>query len=369
MMRSATVGGVTTSYIYDGDNQRAYRSTADLSVQQFTIHDNGGRLLAELDGVTGQLDAEWRRDSIYLGARLLATRRPGGLPGIIEYAHTDRLGSVRATTDQSGNVLARHDYAAFGEDMGPGPATGPERQRFTGKQRDSETFFDYFGARYYRNVIGRFTSVDPEMNAAEALLLPQRWNRYAYVSNNPVRKVDPDGRYESDVHFDLTQALARAAGFSPEAAKQIASGDEGMDHGATAPIGEGTEIRRLYHFTTKERRDVMQKEFETSKNLDKLGAFLHAEQDSFAHDGYGPRLGHASALTAPDKTYNDIPKADRMAKDTFSILINASPNKAKAVTWELLSPFVHRFNAAKNEKDKMAILKEMADAVAKAVGG
>jgi RHS repeat-associated protein len=52
----------------------------------------------------------------------------------------------------------------------------------------------YFGARYYRAGIGRFTTVDPELNMKEALPDPQRWNRYAYVRNNPLRYVDPDGR-------------------------------------------------------------------------------------------------------------------------------------------------------------------------------
>ena len=52
----------------------------------------------------------------------------------------------------------------------------------------------YFGARYYRADIGRFTTVDPKVNIKDALVEPQRWNRYAYVTNNPLRYVDPDGR-------------------------------------------------------------------------------------------------------------------------------------------------------------------------------
>jgi RHS repeat-associated protein len=52
----------------------------------------------------------------------------------------------------------------------------------------------YFGARYYRADIGRFTTVDPVYTWKENLTDPQRWNRYAYVRNNPLRYVDPDGR-------------------------------------------------------------------------------------------------------------------------------------------------------------------------------
>lgn len=52
----------------------------------------------------------------------------------------------------------------------------------------------YFGARYYRADLGRFTTVDPEMTLDENLVDPQKWNRYAYARNNPLKYVDPDGR-------------------------------------------------------------------------------------------------------------------------------------------------------------------------------
>lgn len=51
----------------------------------------------------------------------------------------------------------------------------------------------YFGARYYRPDIGRFTTVDPVYNWSENLVDPQRWNRYAYARNNPLAYVDPSG--------------------------------------------------------------------------------------------------------------------------------------------------------------------------------
>ncbi len=52
----------------------------------------------------------------------------------------------------------------------------------------------YFGARYYGSKIGRFTTTDPVYNWKENLVDPQRWNRYAYGRNNPLRYVDPDGK-------------------------------------------------------------------------------------------------------------------------------------------------------------------------------
>jgi RHS repeat-associated protein len=52
----------------------------------------------------------------------------------------------------------------------------------------------YFGTHYYASGTGRFTTVDPLLDVQKAQVDPQLWNRYAYVRNNPLRFVDPDGR-------------------------------------------------------------------------------------------------------------------------------------------------------------------------------
>jgi RHS repeat-associated protein len=100
---------------------------------------------------------------------------------------------VRVVTDQGGQVVARHDFLPFGEEW-PAPVTQKLDKGFTGKERDAETGLDYFGARYYRADLGRFTTIDPVTTIEENLADPQRWNRYAYARNNPLKYVDPDGR-------------------------------------------------------------------------------------------------------------------------------------------------------------------------------
>ena len=62
----------------------------------------------------------------------------------------------------------------------------------TRKERDIETGLDYFLARYYSSTQGRFTSPDP-LSASGEQIVPQSWNRYSYVLNNPLKLVDPDG--------------------------------------------------------------------------------------------------------------------------------------------------------------------------------
>jgi len=69
--------------------------------------------------------------------------------------------------------------------------------RYTGKERDSESGNDYFGARYYASSMGRFLSPDWEgipVPVPNALLdNPQSLNLYGYGLNSPATNVDDDG--------------------------------------------------------------------------------------------------------------------------------------------------------------------------------
>ena len=56
-----------------------------------------------------------------------------------------------------------------------------------------EALYQIMLARYYSSSLGRFLAVDPAAKSAKADR-PQSWNRYAYVSNNPILFSDPDGR-------------------------------------------------------------------------------------------------------------------------------------------------------------------------------
>ncbi len=76
-----------------------------------------------------------------------------------------------------------------------------EPMRFTGHERDGAAL-DYMHARYYPPRWGRFLSIDPVVDPAKNVAAPQRWNRYAYVTNNPIRYVDPDGRERAQIWLD-----------------------------------------------------------------------------------------------------------------------------------------------------------------------
>ncbi len=61
------------------------------------------------------------------------------------------------------------------------------RYTFSGKERDEETGYGYFGARYYNSDLSIWLSVDPMADKYPGV------SPYTYCANNPVRLVDPDG--------------------------------------------------------------------------------------------------------------------------------------------------------------------------------
>jgi RHS repeat-associated protein len=69
--------------------------------------------------------------------------------------------------------------------------------RYTGKERDTESGNDYFGARFYSSNMGRFMSPDwsakQEPVPYSKLDNPQSLNLYGYTLNNPLSNVDTDG--------------------------------------------------------------------------------------------------------------------------------------------------------------------------------
>jgi RHS repeat-associated protein len=114
------------------------------------------------------------------------------------YYLKDHLGSIRMTVNSSGDVVGYDDYYPFGKII-PNKSTvssADNRYRFTSKERDSETNYDYFGARYYDSKIGRWLQVDPLAEKYPG------WSPYNYGVNNPLRFIDLKGMGAS--HANVT---------------------------------------------------------------------------------------------------------------------------------------------------------------------
>ena len=107
---------------------------------------------------------------------------------IVQYVHTDALGSPVAISDANGAIVERTVYEPYGATVGD--AKG-DRPGFTGHVSDSATGLTYMQQRYYDPLVGIFLSTDPVDVGLDNGAL---FNRYMYSALNPYTFVDPDGR-------------------------------------------------------------------------------------------------------------------------------------------------------------------------------
>lgn len=93
------------------------------------------------------------RAEIYAGSRHLATWTGNAT----YFNHADWLGTERVRTNSPGSTCETITSLPFGEGEVPsGSCTAVTPTFFTGKERDSESGLDYFGARYNASSLGRW---------------------------------------------------------------------------------------------------------------------------------------------------------------------------------------------------------------------
>lgn len=117
----------------------------------------------------------------------------GKPPGIdadqMRYSHSDHLGSNVTELDQQARLISQEDSYAFGGTAWMAARSQIEADykftRYSGKEMDVTGLY-YYGARYYAPWLCRWVSADPA-GTVDGL------NLYAFVSNNPLRYVDPSG--------------------------------------------------------------------------------------------------------------------------------------------------------------------------------
>jgi len=184
-------GGATASYVYDADGRRVRKTTSAGSVDY--LYDSEAHEIAEVSS-----GGSWNRGEVYASGRHLATYAFSST----YFIHADHLGTERARSNVSGTLAESCTSLAFGDWLSCS-GTDASPMHFTGKEHDTESGLENFGARYYAGKFGRFVTVD---GAADPVPLPfaradnpQSLNLYAYVENNPISSVDPDGHAGDDL--------------------------------------------------------------------------------------------------------------------------------------------------------------------------
>ena len=110
------------------------------------------------------------------------------------YLH-DRLGSVRMiikfSIAEGIDMVNRYSYKPFGELLeSGGTLTNPFK--FTGQWRDAEIDQYYLRARMYDPLLMRFAGRDPVRGSFGE---PMTLHKYLYCENDPVNRMDPEGRF------------------------------------------------------------------------------------------------------------------------------------------------------------------------------
>ncbi len=192
------------------------------SIAQRELSTNNESCIISLGDVTSQeLQVEIKEmptvlqagSNIYLSnfhqvVALLEEKTQGGEETF--YYHGDHLGSANWITDASGHPIQHLQYLPFGEryiDQRVAGSTYQERFRFTGKERDEETGYGYFGARYMdHELMTSFFSVDRYADKYPFV------SPYAYCAWNPVRLTDPSG--DTIVISNKSERIVYQAGMS-----------------------------------------------------------------------------------------------------------------------------------------------------------
>jgi len=101
------------------------------------------------------------------------------------FFYINHLGSSSWITYTDGSVTQHLQSLPFGEPFIDQRATSYDiRFKFTGKEMDTETGYQYFGARYYDSDLSVWLSLDPLADKYPMI------SSYAYVFNNPINLID-----------------------------------------------------------------------------------------------------------------------------------------------------------------------------------
>jgi RHS repeat-associated protein len=198
--------GSTESYVYNENGKRVRKSMPSGAFAEFYYGPNG-LVQSVWNG------SSWPAEYVYAGSRLIADYTNGAT----DFVFTDHLGSTRLMTGVHQAVLDNMDYLPFGQQVAGGSST---TIKFTGKEHDSESGNDYFGARYYGSTMGRFLTPDwatkpagvPYANFGNPLSL----NLYNYVEDNPTTLDDADGHCDTGCMIVQSNGYGEGASVPPD---------------------------------------------------------------------------------------------------------------------------------------------------------
>jgi RHS repeat-associated protein len=318
--------GTSTYYRYNAEGQRVFKQTGT-GVSTYYIADASGKTLAVVKSSTGNpVFNLWGNDHI---GQLVVSYGAGG-NGIVQGLETplvtqprsdtryyflkDHLGSVRVTVDVSGNVTSYDDFYPFGMTMdgrSGNIGSGDARYKYTTKERDAESGYDYFGARYYDARIGRFLSVDSHTGRYVT------WSPYTYALDNPLKYVDPNGKDAIPIVFKDYKISAFGVKWS------------GLGHAGILLIENKTGVTKYYEYGRydKEGKGIVRQITVSDVVLDKKTGMPTTESLTKVLGQISKATGQGGDITGTYVKNDNFKEMNTYAQDQKAE--NANPNREK----------------------------------------
>ncbi len=226
-----TLGQITNTYVYTANGEKLRVSKGSFKT------DYVGNMIYENDALKRILvDNGYYENGMYC------------------FYVRDHLGNNRIVANQNGNIVQSTQYYPFGMAFADGLEPSNQPYKYNGKELDGDrglNLYDY-EARHMDSALGRFMTMDPLAEKYYSV------SPYAYCKNNPVNRIDPDGK--DDYRFSKLGQIYVVKGTKNNGSKTdrliaangsyIIVNDKYLLPGLSKNKGGNVYRRRFYEFTS-----------------------------------------------------------------------------------------------------------------------
>jgi RHS repeat-associated protein len=206
------ISGAGRTLAYDGRN-RLIEVTTATAVTTYAYGPDSDRVKTTVTPASGPVETSYILGPTEIDKAGTYTKVPHPDVRIVGsstcFVHRDHLATVRLETDGSGAAALRQRFQPYGEKVPVSSGACAEESRgFIGERHDDGTGLIDLNARWYDPVLARFATPDDwdpidtkaatKGEAAGVLASAVGTNRYAYATNDPINKSDPNGHATFD---------------------------------------------------------------------------------------------------------------------------------------------------------------------------